>query len=140
VAEARPTAVKAIIEALGAHLKANMPSLAQVLFDFPGANLALKYPSLTIISGNPDFQPLDPYLLSQGATARHKASVKRVVGELDLSMQLDLWCRDKVERYNLWEEFFQAFNPEITPMGLEPSALEISRHLVPVRFDRICTG
>jgi hypothetical protein len=106
VAQARVTAVKALMEALGKHLKANMPSLQAVDYEFPAASVSLKYPCLTIIAGNPEFTPLDPYLQLQGVTEQHKANVKRVVGSLDLNLQLDLWCRDKVERFNLWEEFF----------------------------------
>jgi hypothetical protein len=114
----RPNAVKSILEALGKSLKAAMPSLQAVGYEFPAPNVGLKYPSLTILAGNPVFTPLDPYLLEQSDTEGHKASVARVVGSYDLTLQLDLWCRDKVERANLWEEFFAAINPEITPMGL----------------------
>lgn len=112
------SAHRAMIYSIGKHLEENMPRLEQVLFEFPGPNLKLKYPSLTVTSGNPAFSPLDPYLLSQGETDNHKASVKRVVGRYDLNMQLDFWARNKEERYILLEEFFVAFNSQVEPMGL----------------------
>jgi hypothetical protein len=110
--------VKAVLENLGRHLKSKMPHLAQVIYEFPSANVQLRYPSISILAGNPQFTPLHPYLLTQGQTQNNKASVKRVVGAYDFELQLDLWCRDKFERFSMYEEFFQAFNSQIMPMGL----------------------
>lgn len=116
-----PSCVKAVLESLGTYLKANMPSLSQVIYEFPAANVQLRYPSFSIIAGNPKFTPLSPFKLSQGETEEHQASVKWIVGAYDLNLQLDLWCRDKVERFSVYEEFFQAFNKDIVPMGLSLS-------------------
>lgn len=115
----RPTAVKALIEALGVYLKANMPSLEKVIYEFPAPNVTLKYPCLSILVVKPDYMPLTPYFLSsEDQGVPHQKLIKRVVGEWDVRLQLDLWCGDKIERFNMWEEFFQAFNPDINPMGL----------------------
>lgn len=128
------TCVDAVLSALGAHLKANMPSLQQVLLDFPDAGTVLKMPSLTIFSGaSPAFMPLDPYPLEQGDTVNHRALVKRVVGEYDLNLQLDLWCPNKLTRSKLWEEFFKAFNPEVSPMGLSLQLMDY--HEIWCRYD-----
>lgn len=133
MAEAKQTAVKAMIEALGVHLRANMPSLAQVIYDFPAPNVKLLYPSVSLISPNPLFTPTDPYILEQGSIVRNKATVAYVVGTWETSLQIDLWARDKVERSNLLEEFFLAINPEIKPMGL---SLQLSKyHDIWARFD-----
>jgi hypothetical protein len=127
--------VQAVIEALGVHLKAGMPSLEQVLYEFPAANLLLKYPSLSITIGEPQFMATDPYLLSSGDIVNNKALVKRIVGQYDFQLQLDLWCRSKPERFKMYEEFFSAFNAEIIPMGL---SLQLSKyHGVWCRYDMI---
>lgn len=111
--------VKAVLSALTAHLRANMPNVAEFSEEFPSANVALKYPMVTITTGNPVFTPLEPTVLFQGPTGLdNKAQVQRIVGMYDLQMQVDIWCRNKVERINMFEEFFQAFNQEIDPMGL----------------------
>lgn len=127
---------KAVIEALGTHLKTSIPALEQVIYDFPAANIQLKYPSLSIISGNPQFLPeCGPYILDQDDTGtNHKAKVRRVVGTYEFNLQLDFWCRDKVERNKIYDAFFQAFNPEVDPMGLN---LQLSRyHDIWCRFDQ----
>lgn len=132
---ARESCVQAVIEALAAHLKAGMPGLTGVLTEFPAANMELKYPSISITIGEPEFVPTDPYLLSQGAAVQNKALVKRIVGQYNFQLQLDLWCRSKPERFKVYEEFFAAFNEEISPMGL---SLQLSKyHGVWCRYDMI---
>lgn len=110
--------VKSIIENLGAYLLENMEDLNQVLYEFPAANVNLKYPSLSIVPGNPQFTPTAPYLLSQGPVVDHQTTIKTIMGSYDLNLQLDLWTRDKIERFKLQEQFFAAFNPNPSCAGL----------------------
>jgi len=128
---------KAVIEALGAHLKEQIRSLNQVIYDFPAPNLSLKYPSLSIISGNPTFTPeANAYILEQGDTdpSSKKANIVKIVGTYDFKLQLDFWCRDKQERFKIYDEFFMAFHQEVEPMGL---SLKLSKyHDVWCRFDQ----
>lgn len=128
--------LKAVIEALGIHLKENMPRLKQVIYEFPAPGVKLLYPTLSIIhEGNPLFTNLQPYELEKGAIANHKAPVQYVVGQYELRLQLDLWCGNKEERYRMYDEFFQAFNKDINPMGL---SLKLSKyHNLWTRFDQV---
>jgi hypothetical protein len=131
-------AAKALMEALGTYLKGEIRSLKQVLYDFPAPNVVLQYPSLSIISGNPEFAPeSNPYILEQGEmnAATKKADVDRVVGTYEFKLQLDFWCRDKVERFKIYDEFFKAFHREVDPMGLN---LQLSKYYdVWCRYDQI---
>ena len=113
-------AVKATMEALGAYLKLAMPKLTSVLYDFPNANVKLSYPALSIISGEPTYTNHMPYLLSQDdvASGEHKAKARYIVGQYDFKLQLDFWCGNKEERFKVYQEFFQVFNPDMDVMGL----------------------
>ena len=111
---------KAVSAALGEHLKENMKSLEQVIYDFPSPNVQLLYPSLSIMTGNPTFTAETPYILDQGEMddETKMATVSRVVGTYEFDLQLDFWCRDKLERFRLYDEFFSAFHKDVDPMGL----------------------
>jgi hypothetical protein len=97
-----------------------MPSLSQVVYDFPAANVPLSMPSLSLFASAPEYTPLDPYPLSSSEVDDEPTQrvLKYVVGMYDVPLQLDLWCRDKVERSNLLEEFMDAINPIIIPGGV----------------------
>jgi hypothetical protein len=129
----RVSCVKSVLETLGAYLAKSMPSLTQVLYEFPSPNVALKYPSLSIVASNPSFMPMMPYELSQGDTKAHKASIKTVIGAYDLKLQLDFWCRDKLERFGVYEEFFDAFNPNPEVGGLNLTMADY--HGIICRYD-----
>lgn len=129
---------KAIMEGLGTHLKDRIRNLEQVLYDFPAPNITLKYPSLSIISGDPTFAAeANSYIISQGDTNpdTQKASVARVVGTYEFKLQIDFWCRDKVERFKIYDQFFKAFHTQIEPMGLN---LQLSNYYdLWCRYDQI---
>lgn len=111
---------KVIVDAMAAHFLANIPGIAQVLTEWPGANITLKYPSLTIITKEPSFQAYAPRLLLQGETdlETNTAESAYVVGQYDTKIQFDIWAKNKVERAVYYDLFFKAFNKEIDPMGL----------------------
>jgi hypothetical protein len=109
-----------IIKKIGDYLGARMPTLEQIIYEFPTANTQLKYPSLSIIQvGDADYAPeMNPYIHSQGSIINHKADIRYVVGKYDFKLQLDIWCRNKKERNDLYQEFFKAFNSQFPKMGL----------------------
>lgn len=110
---------KVIVDALAQHFLANIPGIAQVLTEWPGANITLKYPSLTIITKEPNFQAYAPRLHVLGvADTQNQAESSYVVGQYDVTLQFDIWARNKVERAVYYDLFFKAFNKEIDPMGL----------------------
>lgn len=135
---AADNATKAVIEALGTYLKSQIRSLQQVVYEFPAPNITLKYPSLSITTGEPSFAAeANPYIHEQGEmnAATKKATVSRVVGTYEFKLQLDFWCRDKVERYKIYDEFFKAFHAEIDPMGLN---IQLEKYFnVWCRYDQI---
>jgi len=111
---------KVVVDALAKYFLENIPGIAQVLTEWPGANITLKYPSLTIMTKVPSFQAYAPRLLEQGETnlETNQAENSYVVGQYDTIIQFDIWAKNKVERAIYYDLFFKAFNKEIDPMGL----------------------
>lgn len=112
-----------ITKRLGLFLKENMPSLNDVVYDFPMGNVDLDLPTLSIITvGRPNYlNELNPYVintpsLSPGDDASHK--YKWVVGWYEFTLQLDIWCGSKHERDSLHEELFQAFHKDPEKQGV----------------------
>jgi hypothetical protein len=111
---------QAIIGALAAHLKANVPALAAVYDDFPGPSQKLKYPCASIFTGQPKFEPLMPYVIAKGtsADADNRYLVRRCVGHYIFNLQLDVWCESKFDRHKMHELIFAGFNSDQKVMGL----------------------
>lgn len=107
-----------MIEALGKHLKNEVPRLEAVHFDWPEPNQILKFPSITLMTLAPTFNNEMPYVLSLGVELNNKSDNLYVVGNYEYKLQLDLWCRSKQERFLAYSEIFKALNPTIAPMGL----------------------
>jgi hypothetical protein len=113
-------------------------TVEQVLEEFPEANNELIYPALSIITqGTPEFSPeLSPYLLEEieePEVGEHKAPAKYVVGSYDLTLQVDIWCGSKEERFTAYDQFFAALNKQFQPMGL--SLQLVDYHNVWARYD-----
>lgn len=108
-----------VTAALGTYLKARMPSVRQVLNEWPSGNIALDMPSLSLLtSGTANFIPVQPYLLSVGPVVDHKATSLYVIGEYEVKLQIDLWARNKIERQKVLQEFIDAFYEPVDPPGL----------------------
>lgn len=102
---------------LGAFLKANMPSLNGVQYEFPAPNQPLQYPSVSIFQQSPSFQPMANWVLFKGSVIASgpdagKYPVKRIIGQFNFQIQLDFWTRSKPERNKIFEEFLAAFHKD----------------------------
>ena len=102
-----------------------MPTLENVNYEFPSANIPLVFPSITITyQGDVSYMPqLNPSVYSSGAIADHKADTLYIVGQYDGSLQLDMWCKNKEQRNDMYQEFYKAFNPNF------PSRMNLSLNL-----------
>lgn len=108
-----------VITRLGDHLKAGMPSIRQVIHNFPEANQTLNYPCLSIFSNAPTFVPEHGAYEYQGTQkSAAKYEYLYVVGQYDWTIQIDIWCQSKEQRYQLYDQFFRAFNSQFPVMGL----------------------
>lgn len=121
-----------VLTALADYLRAEMPSVQQVLTEWPPANVQLDMPSLTITTANEaKLTPVTPNLRSIGTPAQNAALNQYIVGDYELTIQIDLWARNKPERQRIQQEFFNAIFKPVDPPGL---------HLVLTDyFDVICT-
>jgi hypothetical protein len=123
-----------VVKALGDYLKLKIPTLQQVLEQFPEANEQLKYPSVSIHATAPGIQPLSPpWILSKGTTVNHEATVKWVTGELSWRLQVDLWARNKFERSTLLDQIRNVFRSQFPVEGLSLPMADY--HGVICRFD-----
>lgn len=109
---------KAVFSALRTHLLARCPTLEDLYDNFPSPTQKLKYPSGSVFMGNPRFVPLAPWVLSKGDEITSgpdsgKFPVRRIVGNNELRLQIDLWSDNKAKRHALWKEFFNGFNNNV---------------------------
>jgi hypothetical protein len=126
-------AADAVLDNLATYLAAQVPGLT-VRKEWPSANQALVYPSLTIFSGQVTYTPLQPYETARTAPDVNNQVVSTlVVGEWDGKLQLDLWCRNKVERQNIGKQVRDAINKQVNPQGLSLQMADYFNEWV--RFD-----
>jgi hypothetical protein len=98
-----------MVHEIGKFLKENMPSLRAVYNEWPSNNVSLETPSISILTTDPGFQPdIVPYIHEKGPIEGARYEVLYVYGEYNASLQLDLWCKNKEERYRLLDEFKKA--------------------------------
>lgn len=113
------TATGSIIKALATYLKANVAGLQEVYDDFPSPSQKLKYPSGSIFTGSPKFHALTPYVIWKGsALPNGKVPYKKVIGQYEFDLQLDLWVASKAQRHEIYELLVAAMNPSPTAPGL----------------------
>lgn len=111
--------VQSLVGNLQAYLAAQVAGLT-VLTEWPGGNVQLRMPSLTIFSGEAQFMNLTPYVIASTTPdpVTHLTTTTLIVGEYDLKLQLDLWCRNKLERETMFGLVEAAINKQVSPMGL----------------------
>jgi hypothetical protein len=126
---------KAVLEALGTYLKTAMPKIKNISFDWPNPNVALQYPCITITTGSPEFANMMPEFLSRSAIQNNKATARYEVGSYEFSLQVDIWCGSKEERFRIYDDFFKAFNANVEVMGL---ALQLTKYYdIFARYDLV---
>lgn len=107
---------------LGKYLKDTVQGIKEFYDEFPNASVKLKMPSVSVIASKTDFSPaMVPYYnepIDPLAIVANKANVLWVVGQYDMSIQLDIWAGSKEERDDMFDATFNALNPKISPMGL----------------------
>lgn len=112
---------KEVVKQFADFLKKNVRILKDVKEDWPSASQKLRYPSATIFTNIPEYEPLFPYPLvpfdPNIVLTKPEIKVKYVVGQYDWSLQLDLWTGNKFNRHDLYEEVFQAFHKQIRKIG-----------------------
>jgi len=111
---------KQAVKVLADYLLANVSGIAQVLSEWPSANIELNYPAISITTKGAPFTPCDPYVLELGVLDEEaNSSINTyVIGQYDLKLQIDIWARNKEERYEYYDKFFSAFNASLRPVGL----------------------
>jgi hypothetical protein len=103
---------KSCVDALAAYLLANVAGISKVYSEWPNKNQTLSYPSISITSGKMNFRRCPPRVLSIGSVANNQATNKYVVGDYDpLTLQLDIWARNKPERADFYEKVFALLQP-----------------------------
>lgn len=128
------TVTEALVRDLGKYLKTAVPELSAVYDDFPSANQQLDMPCATIYASRPLFTTMMPYVVAKGAKDdQNRALVTRVFGQWDVTLQLDLWCKTKLERHELFQKLVLALNPNISTSGLSLQLMDY--HAQWARFD-----
>lgn len=129
--------VPELLKQLKLHIQTNVPSLKAVHEEFPPANLALQYPCVSLHQSSVEHTNLDPYALDPDAVLvpdlQNKVTTKWVVGQYDLTIQVDVWARNKVERDLVSELVYAALNPLIRPRGLSLQLTDY--HNIWARYD-----
>lgn len=111
---------EAVIKALTAYLKTAMPSLQSVTDDWPNPSQNLKFPSITIMTGDYQFTQQQNYVIWKSSTAEDDDTfrVRKVNGSYDMTLKAHLWADSKPRRHDLYELFMAAMNPDFTVSGL----------------------
>lgn len=79
--------------------------------EWPYGNQKLAYPLVTLFSGRAKRMPLMPEIVAQTDPDENNQIVAtEVVAEYDFTIQLDLWCRNKLERKQELAKLLTAFN------------------------------
>ena len=112
-----------VIKRLGNHLATQITKLNEVIDGLPEGNVPISFPALSIMeSGNTEYIPeMNPYPyvdITAGDITDHSAEVAYVIGQYNFNLQLDLWCRSKEERDDIYEKFIQGFNSQFPLLGL----------------------
>lgn len=102
---------------LGAYLLTKAPTLTGYLVDWPEPNEEMSLPSLTIVTGRPSLTRCSPYLVTKGSVSSHQATNLYCVGQVDITLQVDLWCKYRKQRSDLFDLLVSAFQPT-DPKGL----------------------
>lgn len=114
-------APEAVIKIIVSHLKSKMTSVKAFSEDWPNPSQNLLLPSVTILTGEPQFTQMENYVISKGTVKDAKTGKYPVVvckGQYEMRLKAHLWADSKPARQKLYEEFFNAMNPDFRVSGL----------------------
>lgn len=113
-------APQAVIKAISTYLKTAIPSLQAVTDDWPNASQNLKYPSITVLTGDFQFTQQENYVIWKNSVAEldGKVKVRKVNGSYDFTLKAHLWADSKPKRQELYELVMNAMNPNFSISGL----------------------
>ncbi len=128
------------VDALKNWLEINISGLT-CYDEWPYGNQQLKYPAITIFTGQATRMPLMPEVDSvTEPDVNNKVIANEVVAEYDFNLQLDLWCKNKLERKQTLAKLLTAFNGQEsdTSGANNPDGLTLvvpNYFNMPVRFE-----
>lgn len=105
--------VKAAVDALASHVSSNIGELEDVYTEWPNMNEELALPSISILSQPSSFAKCTPYLEEKGSVSNHQATDQYVIGQYDISLQVDIWAKYKPERASIYQKFFDLFHADL---------------------------
>lgn len=111
-----------VVLALATYLRQQVPSLRAIYDEFPDANLSVKTPSASIITGTPNFIPLTPRSIRiplEELDSGTEYLIQWIMGHYEFPLQIDIWAGNKRQRNALYEEVFVAINQIVSPGGLD---------------------
>lgn len=113
-------APQAVIKAISTYLKTAIPSLQAVTDDWPNASQNLKFPCITVLTGDFQFVQQENYVVSKNTTPEldGKVKIRKVNGSYDFTLKAHLWADSKPKRQELYDLVMNAMNPNSTISGL----------------------
>lgn len=129
---------KEVAKRLALHLEDKVQGIRKAYPEWPEANQTLKLPAATVFAATAKFLPSITRTVFKKGPIKAPAAfdVKWNVGDYDFSIQVDMWCRYKEQRDDLYEQFFQAMNPDFLSeqvMGLSLNLQDY--HGIVCRYD-----
>ncbi len=109
-----------LTKALAQYIGDNMPTLQQVLDEWPTANIMMKLPAVSVTTLR---SVMVPYQTARAVVGEvdldeNTASVLYQVGHHDATLQIDVWAKSKPERATLSDLLSDIINKDIIPAGL----------------------
>ena len=131
-----------VVRTLVNFFNANVVGLTDVLEEFPDPNQDLNYPSISIItSGTPELINWMPSAFSKVDNAQDpdKLDIVYVMGQYNLSLQVDLWAEYKSQRAEFFQKILDVMDKEFIdndkPTGL--SLPLVDYHGAIARYDQV---
>jgi hypothetical protein len=114
---------------LVAFLKANTTGLT-VIDEWPYGNQKIAMPSATISTTKPKRMPAMPVQISvTEPDINGQVVANEYVADWDDVFQIDLWCRNKVERTSFTSQILGLFNSqELNPEGVDGLSLQMTTY------------
>lgn len=113
-------APQAVIKGISTYLKTAIPSLQAVTDDWPNASQNLKFPCITVLTGDFQFVQQENYVIWKSSTPEvdGKVKIRKVNGSYDFTLKAHLWADSKPKRQELYDIVMNAMNPNTTISGL----------------------